>query len=91
MLKINEVKIKKINNGDLLCYASILIDNSIVIDGIKLLQGENGRYIIMPVRKLKGVDTKRNYSYPINNETREKILQEISNKYDEEIENTKED
>ena len=86
MLKINEVKVKKINNGELLCYASILIDNSLVIDGIKLLEGEKGRYIIMPVRKLKGVDTKRNYSYPINNETREKLLEEISKKYDEETE-----
>lgn len=90
MLKINEVKIKKINNGDLLCYASILIDNNIVIDGIKLLNGPKGRYIIMPVRKLKGNDTKRNYAYPINNDTREKMLKEISDKYDELQEETEE-
>lgn len=90
MLKINEVKVKMINNGDLLCYASILIDDSIVIDGIKLLNSPKGRYIIMPVRKLKGNDMRRNYAYPINNNTREKMLEEISNKYDETMKETEE-
>ena len=84
MVNIKETKIKKINNGDLLAYASILIDDSIIIDGIKLLNGPKGRYILMPVRKLKGNRTNRNYAYPIDNKTREKIIEEISKKYDEE-------
>ncbi len=86
MLKISEIKIKKINRGELLCYASILVEDSIVIDGIKLLENSRGRYILMPIRKLRGKGIKRNFVYPINNETREKMLEEISNKYDEENE-----
>lgn len=86
MLNITETKIKKINRGELLCYASILIEDSIVIDGIKLLENNKGRYILMPTRKIKGTEIKRNYAYPINNETRENILKEISDKYDEQIE-----
>ena len=35
MLEINEVRIKKINKGKFLGYASILIQNSLVIDGMK--------------------------------------------------------
>lgn len=64
MLKISEIKIKRIDNGELLCYASILIEDSIVIDGIKLLENSKGRYILMPIRKLKGREIRRNYVYP---------------------------
>ena len=49
MLEINEVRIKKINKGKFLGYASILIQNSLVIDGIELHDGEKGRYIYMPL------------------------------------------
>ena len=61
MLNITEIKIKKINRGELLCYASILLEDSIVIDGIKLLENEKGRYILMPIRKIKGTEIKRNF------------------------------
>ncbi len=83
MLTINEVRIKKINRGRFLGYASILIENSLVVDGIELHEGEKGRYIYMPLNpKMKR--TRRNSTYPIDNETREQILQLVSDKYDEE-------
>lgn len=82
MLNITKTKIKKINQGDLLCYASICIDDSIVIDGIKLLNGKNGRYIRMAGRKIKNLNRERNYAYPINNDTRIQLLNEISEEYD---------
>ena len=82
MLEINEVRIKKINKGNFLGYASILIQNSLIIDGIELHDGEKGRYIYMPLNpKMK--KTRRNSTYPIDNKTREHILQLISDKYDE--------
>lgn len=85
MLEINEVRVKKINKGNFLGYASILIGNSLIIDGIELHEGKKGRYVYMPrnprLRKLQ-----RNCAYPINNQTREQILQLVSDKYDEETE-----
>ncbi len=85
MLNINEVRVKKINRGKFLGYASILIENSLVVDGIELHEGEKGRYIYMPLNpKMK--KSRRNSCYPINNETREQILQLVSDKYDEETE-----
>lgn len=42
MLNITEVRIKKINKGDLLAAASICIDNCFIIREIKLLDGKNG-------------------------------------------------
>ena len=53
MLNITEVRIKKINKGDLLAAASICIDDCFIIREIKLLNGKNGRYISMPKRKVK--------------------------------------
>lgn len=86
MLNITEIRIKKINKGDLLAAASISIDNCFIINEIKLLDGKNGRYISMPSRKIKNKDLRKSFSYPIDNETRLQLLEEISNKYDNMIE-----
>ena len=82
MLNITEVRIKKINKGDLLAAASVCIDDCFVIREIKLLGGKNGRYISMPKRKIKNKDFTQDFSYPINNDTRLQILDAISEKYD---------
>lgn len=86
MLNITEVRIKKINKGDLLAAASVCIDNCIVINEIKLLNGKNGRYISMASRKLKNKNIRKNFAYPINNETRVQLLNDISEAYDDTIE-----
>lgn len=83
MLNITEVRIKKINKGDLLAAASVCIDDCFVVREIKLLDGKNGRYISMPKRKIKNKDFTQDFSYPINNETRLQLLEEISKKYDD--------
>lgn len=83
MLKINEVRINKINKGNLLGYASILIEDSFIIEGIELHSGKNGRYLLMPLN-FKRRNVRRNSAYPITNETREMILNLILEKYDEE-------
>lgn len=82
MLEISDVRVKKIDKGDFLCYASICIEDKLIVDGIKLLQGKNGRYILMPVRKVNAKDKKRNFAYPTNNKTREQLLELISDAYD---------
>lgn len=85
MLKISEIRINKINKGKFLGYASILIDNSLIIDGIEIYEGRNGRYILMPLSRNSNKDKRRNSAYPINEETRSKILEAISKKYDEDM------
>ena len=73
MLNITEVRIKKINKGDLLAAASVCIDDCFVIREIKLLDGKNGRYISMPKRKIKNKDFTQDFSYPINNDAKRNI------------------
>ena len=83
MLNITEVRIKKINKGDLLAAASVCIDACFVVREIKLLDGKNGRYISMPKRRIKNKEFSQNFSYPIDNDTRLQLLEEISKKYDD--------
>ena len=82
MLKITEVRIKKINKGDLLAAASICIEDCFVVNEIKLLNGKNGRYISMPDKRLKNKNFKVNFSYPLNNDVRLQILELVSKEYD---------
>ena len=42
MLNISEVRIKRINRGKFLGYVSILIDDSIIVDGIEFFEGKKG-------------------------------------------------
>lgn len=86
MLNITEIRVKKINKGDLLAAASICIDDCFIVREIKLLNGKNGRYISMPKRKVKNKDFKQDFSYPINEETRLQLLEAISEQYDDIIE-----
>lgn len=81
MLNISEIRIKKINNGKFLGYASIQLDDCFIIDGIELYDGEKGRYILMPLNP-KMRKTRKNSSYPITNEARNQILEAVSEKFD---------
>jgi len=88
-LKITDVKIFKIKQrGALLGYANIVLNNSFIIRGIKILESEkNGRFVAMPSRRLR--EEKRAYRdlcHPINQEAREIITETIFNAYDEQIE-----
>ena len=60
MFKINEVRINKVNRGHLLGYASILICDCFVIEGIELHEGKKGRYLLMPLNsKRRNVKSSR--------------------------------
>lgn len=86
-IKVTDVRIFKIKQrGALLGYANIVLNNSFIIRGIKILENErNGRFVSMPSRKLR--DEKRAYRdlcHPINQATREIITHEIFAAFDSE-------
>ncbi len=86
MLDITEVRIKRIDKGNFLGYASICIADSIVIKEIKLFNSKDGKYIIMPGQKVKEQNRIRNFVYPIKEDVRLEILEKILEKYNEETE-----
>ena len=82
MLNITEIRIKKINKGDLLAAASVCIDNCLILKEVKLLEGKNGRYISTPKRKIKNKNVRQDFFYPLNNETRVQLLNAITEEYE---------
>ena len=88
-MKITDVKIFKAKKkGPVLAYANLVLDNHFIIRGITLLETEkNGRFVLMPRRRLNGEKRAyRDFCHPLNNEVREKITAKIFAAYDEFIE-----
>jgi len=81
MIEITEIRIKKINtNNRIVALATIVINNSIAINDIKVLEGDNGLFIGMPSRKMKSGEY-RDIAYPINKEIRQLIQNAITEEY----------
>ena len=65
-------KNEDITKPKLLAIATIHLDYGFAVHDIKVMTGAKGEYLIFPKDKLD-----RYITYPINNETREYILQEV--------------
>ena len=50
-MKITNIKVREINKKNVLASASIEIDESLVINGLLLLNGRNGHFVSMPSEK----------------------------------------
>ena len=60
-MKVTNVKIKKVD-GDkfdrLMAYFDVTLDYSLVIHGLKLIQGEQGFFVAMPSIKMRNEEFK---------------------------------
>lgn len=84
MIEITNTKINLVENSKILAYATVTINDSIVISEIRLYEGEKGKFIVFPTRRSrKG----RNFdvAFPCKDEVRELILQEIEITYLNEV------
>lgn len=50
-MKITNIKVREINKKNVVASVSIEIDESLVINGILLLNGRNGHFVSMPSEK----------------------------------------
>lgn len=90
---VTNVKIKKVD-GDKLdrlkAYVDITLDESLVIHGLKLMQGEQGLFVAMPSRKMRNEEYK-DIVHPICSDLRNYITKVVEEKYNTlEEETTKE-
>lgn len=88
-MEITEIRIFKMENkGKLLAYANVVLNNSIVLRGIKIIDGSKGRFIAMPAK----LDAKaklpryREFYHPINSNTRAVISDAVLQAYERETE-----
>ena len=84
MINITEVKIHSINdkNGKLLGRASIVIDETFVVNDINIIQGKTDRFISFPSRKNTNRNQYFDIAHPINQEQREAITKTVLDAYD---------
>ena len=75
-------KIEK-EGSKLIGVAKVVINDVLVIDDIKVIQMEAGKFIAMPSRKVK--DTYKDVAHPTTIECREEISNAVLKTYDEEV------
>jgi len=81
-MKITDVKVRIITKEDskLKAVASLVIEDSIALHDIKIIENDNGLFIAMPARKTEN-GTFRDIVHPINKETRDVITSLILEEY----------
>lgn len=84
-MEITDVKVFKLKGkGKLIGVANIVVENYIVLKGIRIIDGERGRFIAMPSR----IDNRfkeprfREHFHPINQEARDMLTNAILKAYD---------
>ena len=80
---VNVIKLDEKENGRLRGIASIVINESFVVNDIKIVEGDNGLFIGMP-NKRTNTGRFKDVAHPINQEARDIIQKAILSKYEEE-------
>lgn len=82
-MKITSEIVKKFDNTDskVLGIAKIILDDSFVINNIRIIEGETKRFAAMPNRKLPNGEY-RDIAHPINEEVRQQVETIILEEYD---------
>src|SRR3712207_8368164 len=74
-MKITDVRVKKIigeETGRLKAYVDLTFDEAFVIHGLKLIEGESGKFIATPSRKMPDGEFK-DIVHPFSPELRKEI------------------
>ncbi len=82
MIEITDVRVKPVTKEDshIKAIASITIDGCFVVHDLKVIEGANGLFVVMPSKK--GADnTHKDIAHPINTETREYIIGKVLEGY----------
>ena len=82
-MEITEIRITLRDDEKLRAFASITLDNMVVIRGLKIIGGANGTFIAMPSRQRKD-GSYQDIAHPINRETREWLESQVITAYKEE-------
>lgn len=81
-MQITDVRIRKIETeGKLKAVVSITIDDVFVVHDVKLIEGEQGRFIAMPSKKTANYEFK-DVAHPINTKTRQEMQETVIAAYD---------
>lgn len=83
-MKITEVRINKFENNNTKGFATITLDDAIVITGLTIIQGKKGLFVSMP--NTKGKDGKYYDSvYPLSKSGRDYINNTVLDAYNKTV------
>jgi len=83
-IEITGVTIRPFTGGDdkLRAFASIILNNAFIIKDLKIIEGNNGRFVAMPSRRGKdGIF--RDVAHPLNQDTRDYVERTVLAAYEE--------
>lgn len=82
-MNITDVRVRllKKEEGKLKAVASIIIDNDFVVHDIKVIEGNDGCFIVMPSRKANDGEY-RDIAHPLKTEVREDLKTRILAAYE---------
>ena len=90
-MQITDVRVRRMaKEGKLKAVVSITIDEEFVVHDIKVIEGEKGLFIAMPSKKALDGEY-RDIAHPINSGTRDRIQRIILEKYEEAVEEEREE
>ena len=86
-MKVTDIRIRigkqTENNERLRAYADITFDESFVIHGLKIIEGQNGLFVAMPSRRMPNGEFK-DIAHPITPELRSELTRVILENYEKE-------
>jgi len=81
MAEITDVRVFNFeSDGKLKAFASVTLDDSYVVHGLRVLEGENGLWVSMPATKNKKGEFKDTF-HPISREAREILIDAVLEAY----------
>lgn len=92
-MKITDIRLRAVkseNEVKLKAYADITFDESFVVHGLKIIDGQKGMFVAMPSRKMPDGEYK-DIVHPITPELRVEITRIVIKKYKEFLENNLEE
>lgn len=85
-LTVTEVHVSPFRKGEILAYASVVLNDQLNITSMRVIDGENGLYVAYPNDPFYTGDSYRSIVYPITRELREHIEECVLEKYQYETE-----
>ena len=80
-MDITDIRVRKISlDSKMKAVVSVTFDNSLVIHDIKVIEGNDKLFVVMPSRKTPEGEFK-DIAHPINTEMRDQLEHEIMKKY----------
>lgn len=80
-MKISARMYARDNQGGVKARGSICIEDAIVIDGVRVVEGKNGLFVAMPSRQ-KQDGSYADVAFPITKEAREQITAVVIDAYE---------